>query len=523
LPQASAYNASKTINPETFGNAYKYDQLNRLIEARSFFNVSLAGNQWQSGGGSPLDYYENFSYDAMGNIQHVNRWGNSGLQMDNMDYRYNTSAVITTLGNLLSNRLYHVNDATNPTNYTDDIDDQGAVFNNVPINPLVTPNVNTANNYGYDELGNLKRDNAEQIANIEWTVYGKIKKITSTNGSPKPNLEFGYDATGQRLWKKVIPANGLNIKTYYYLRDAQGNSMANYTKYTNNANELMLIATEHSMYGSSRLGLDNRIDTLYKSITYNPAWYTNNKCLRNLGLKSYELSNHLGNVLVTVSDKKVYIMGPMGIVFEPEITTINDYYPFGSAMANRGYSSGAYRYGFNGQEKDDEVNGEGNSYEFKYRIHDARLGRFLSKDPISSSFPWNSTYAFAEGRVIQCMEYEGLEAWEATTKWASNSAELFGIYVAKKQNVSSKIKRTCEDLAIGLIADFAKTQGYPLNLKLLHGTQYNAQDKQFNNLAQYKNAAMKNSTAESLRKSGIFKSCGNIKESSLKKPFLFLN
>lgn len=34
--------------------------------------------------------------------------------------------------------------------------------------------------------------------------------------------------------------------------------------------------------------------------------------------------------------------------------------PFGSAMANRGYNCGAYRYGFNGKEKDDEVKGAGN-------------------------------------------------------------------------------------------------------------------------------------------------------------------
>lgn len=182
-------------------------------------------------------------------------------------------------------------------------------------------------------------------------------------------------------------------------------------------------------------------------------------------------------------------------------------------MNTRSYSSGAYRYGFNGQEKDDEI---GDCYAFKYRIHDARLGRFLSIDPINSSFPWNSTFAFAENRVVQCMDFEGLEAWEATTKWATNSALLFGKYVSNQNNVNLKIKRTCEDLAIGLIVDFAKTQGYPLNLKLLNGVQYNAQDKQFKNLTQYKNVTMKNSTAESLRKSGIFKSCGNTKDANVR-------
>lgn len=100
--------------------------------------------------------------------------------------------------------MYLVDDGITSRNYADDIDDQGAFNNN-------STTINTANNYGYDELGNLNRDDAEQIANIEWTVQGKIKKITRTGGSTKPMLEFGYDATGQRLWKKVTPSNGQNI------------------------------------------------------------------------------------------------------------------------------------------------------------------------------------------------------------------------------------------------------------------------------------------------------------------------
>jgi len=68
-----------------------------------------------------------------------------------------------------------------------------------------------------------------------------------------------------------------------------------------------------------------------------------------------------------------------------------------------------YRYGFNGQEKDDEWKGSGNSVNFAFRMHDPRLGRFLSVDPLSSSYPWNSTYAFAENRVIDGIDLEGLE------------------------------------------------------------------------------------------------------------------
>jgi RHS repeat-associated protein len=68
-----------------------------------------------------------------------------------------------------------------------------------------------------------------------------------------------------------------------------------------------------------------------------------------------------------------------------------------------------YRYGFQGQEKDDEVKGEGNSVNFEFRMHDARIGRFFAVDPLAAQFSWNSPYAFSENRVIDAIELEGLE------------------------------------------------------------------------------------------------------------------
>jgi len=73
-------------------------------------------------------------------------------------------------------------------------------------------------------------------------------------------------------------------------------------------------------------------------------------------------------------------------------------------------SLSAYRFGFQGQEKDDEVKDvTGSSINYKYRIHDPRLGRFLSVDPLSYDYPWNSPYAFSENRVVDGVELEGLE------------------------------------------------------------------------------------------------------------------
>ena len=73
------------------------------------------------------------------------------------------------------------------------------------------------------------------------------------------------------------------------------------------------------------------------------------------------------------------------------------------------YYNGGYRYFFNGQEADNEVLGEGALHAFEYRMHDTRIGRFWSVDPLAGKFPWNSVYAFAENSPIGYLELEGLE------------------------------------------------------------------------------------------------------------------
>jgi hypothetical protein len=57
------------------------------------------------------------------------------------------------------------------------------------------------------------------------------------------------------------------------------------------------------------------------------------------------------------------------------------------------------------------VKGAGNSYDYGMRIYDSRLGRFLSTDPLSAEYPWNSTYAFAENDVISAIDLDGLEKY----------------------------------------------------------------------------------------------------------------
>ena len=96
--------------------------------------------------------------------------------------------------------------------------------------------------------------------------------------------------------------------------------------------------------------------------------------------------------------------------YMPNVLTVSDYEPFGAPLENRTASENiGYRFGFNGVEKENDLNGEGNAYAFEYRIHNPRIGRFLSVDPLGPEYPWNSTYAFAENKVIWGKDLEGRE------------------------------------------------------------------------------------------------------------------
>jgi RHS repeat-associated protein len=66
-----------------------------------------------------------------------------------------------------------------------------------------------------------------------------------------------------------------------------------------------------------------------------------------------------------------------------------------------------YRRGFNGMEKDDEVKGGGNSYDFGSRIYDSRVARFLSLDPRLNDFPFMSPYCFAANNPIRNVDING--------------------------------------------------------------------------------------------------------------------
>ena len=83
-------------------------------------------------------------------------------------------------------------------------------------------------------------------------------------------------------------------------------------------------------------------------------------------------------------------------------------------MPGREYQAQPSRFGFNGKENDHDVKGFGNQQDYGMRIYDPRLGKFLSLDPISQSYPYLTPYQFASNRPIDGVDLDGLE-WELST------------------------------------------------------------------------------------------------------------
>ena len=97
---------------------------------------------------------------------------------------------------------------------------------------------------------------------------------------------------------------------------------------------------------------------------------------------------------------------------------------------------------------DNELKGEGNSLNYTFRMHDPRVGRFLSIDPLYKSFPWNSPYAFSENRVIDMIELEGGETALSNAFIYAAKGGAFGETV---QHIVGGIDKSAEKSANGLV------------------------------------------------------------------------
>ena len=142
------------------------------------------------------------------------------------------------------------------------------------------------------------------------------------------------------------------------------------------------------------------------------------------------------------------------------VTVFNaqDSYPFGMIMWGRNVmSSDDYRYGFNGKEKDDEVKGSGNQYDYGFRIYDPRIGRFLSVDPLAKKYPDERPYIFSGNSPISVTDQDGREKTYYMTRIAMDGTTT-QLKVVEKYTVIEQTTYSRESIGAGGVTFFTSPQ-----------------------------------------------------------------
>jgi RHS repeat-associated protein len=122
------------------------------------------------------------------------------------------------------------------------------------------------------------------------------------------------------------------------------------------------------------------------------------------GKRQYELSNHLGNVLTVISDRRTYTISGTTKIYDAVVLSAQDYYPFGMGIDARSFSSTtSYRYSFNGKESDKEIG----TQDYGNRGYDPLRGQWWSIDKFKSKYPSISPYSFAANNPISIVDVKG--------------------------------------------------------------------------------------------------------------------
>jgi hypothetical protein len=83
-----------------------------------------------------------------------------------------------------------------------------------------------------------------------------------------------------------------------------------------------------------------------------------------------------------------------------------DYSPFGVSLDGRTVEGDFYRRGFGGEEKTEEISGNGNHYTAQFWEYDSRTGRRWNVDPLT--YPWQSSCATFNNNPIIFVDPLGL-------------------------------------------------------------------------------------------------------------------
>ncbi len=353
-------NNPTTLGMDLFGFTINYNKVSH--SGTKLYNGNISETEWKTQNDNILRWYK-YGYDPLNRITSA---------IDNSTNYNLNSVVYDKNGNITAlNRKGHTNVGATNFGTMDNLVYTYETTSNKLKKVLDNGNdyygfvdaVNQTTEFTYDTNGNMISDANKGITNISYN-HLNLPTVVTINGQ---NISYFYDATGVKLRKTV---NGINT-------DYAGN-------YIYESNQLQFLNTPE--------GYAEPIDVTN---------YT-------LGFRhTFQYKDHLGNIRLSYKDLNQNT-GAISLSIVEE----NNYYPFG--LKHKGYNgtvNGAdYPYGFQDQEETNDPFGF-NMIEFKYRMHDPAIGRFIQVDPLAAEYVYNGTYNFAENRVIDGNELEGLE-WE---------------------------------------------------------------------------------------------------------------
>lgn len=362
---------------------YVYDKLNRLTDAiyREAYTTAPNNNFFN----------ENLTYDLNGNITTLHRNGKApagtAQLVDNLTYHYT------------GNRLNQVIESS--------LNDAGYEGGNNMID--------------YDLNGNMTTMKDKGIQDIVYNYLNLPNTFAITQTDPflgqTINASLGY----------LYRADGTKLRKNYIKQGRRGSPGTTHsTDY--------LDGFQYSYFEGGGICLTCRTETAFEEQAYKnindvlviggpPEWkldfvptsegfysFTENRYI-------YQYRDHLGNARVSFAKNSEGIL---------EVTDTNNYYPFGlnhiQGMLMGSNLGSYYSYKYQGQELQ-----ENGFYSFKWRNYMPDVGRFFNIDPLAEKFPYNSTYAFAENRVIDGIELEGLE-WVSSRNLENKTVNLHLTY-----------------------------------------------------------------------------------------------
>ncbi|HEV3115357.1 MAG TPA: SpvB/TcaC N-terminal domain-containing protein, partial [Candidatus Binataceae bacterium] len=357
--QNVVYFSNNRVEPST---DYSYDAIYRLITATGREHLGQIGgvpntptpqsyNDWPNinlphpnDGKAMGTYTENFSYDAVGNIQQLKHAGSSpAIPGWKRLYAYNETSQLEP--GRKNNRLTSTTVGGTPETYS-------------------------AAGNGYDPHGNML--DLPQLYAMNWdfkdqlqmtqrqAIVSVIPPDTDGANHPGERTYYVYDASGQRVLKTTENANGGLAKQRIYL-----GGFEIYREYgiAPSATAPQPVTLErqtlHVMDDKQRVALVE-----IKTVDTNP-----NVLPATLPviLTRYQFGNHLGSACLELDD-------------QAQVISYEEYYPYGCTSyqaVNQALGAAAKRYRYTGKERDEESG----LYYHGARYYAPWLGRWTSCDP----------------------------------------------------------------------------------------------------------------------------------------------